>query len=83
MAVVNFPDGKHEETKITIVWRDGSDPMEAVCTAFGNAEGANDTLVFYNDNLSEIPLLIIPSDNIKFIKLNPLVARKSDDEITH
>lgn len=83
MEVINF-DKKSEltkETTVTIYWID-EDPIEIQVTAFGNAEGSRRMLVFYNDNISEAPILIANEEYIKYVELSPLFTPEAEaDEI--
>lgn len=75
MEVLDFNKKAQDLTKVstvTIVWKDDSDAIEVEVTAFGNAEGSSRMLVFYNDNLSEAPILIVNEENIKYVELTPL-----------
>lgn len=81
MEVLNF-DKKSEltkETTVTINWFE-DDPVEIQVTAFGNAEGSNRMLVFYNDNISEAPILIANEEAIKYVELSPLEIPEAEDE---
>lgn len=60
---------------MTVFWKDQeTDPIEFNVTAFGNAEGSDRMLVFYNDNISEVPVVIINEESILYVELSPLMV---------
>lgn len=82
MEVINFENKSDltKETTVTIYWNDEEDPVEIQVTAFGNAEGSNRMLVFYNDNYSEAPILIANEEAIKYVELSPLETPEGENE---
>lgn len=80
-SVVKFPEKTLLPiTEVKVHFHDYIEPLEISCTAFGNAEGNNSLLVFYDDNVSEAPIAIVNSKNIDYVTLSPLKSVSENEE---